>query len=215
VVHEVSDLGEGLGPDQGADRHRIAGVEHLTWLVWRQERVHALLSRHIHLLEGVGEDEAVHAHHHWKRQLLGEPVRLDVEIERLLIGLGIELDPARIALRHRIRVVVPDVDRRADRPVGDRHHDRQAESGGVVDRLDHVEEPLTRGRRVGAGPGCRGADRHGHRGELGLDADELAGLERAGPDGVGEILDDVRLRRDRIGADDLGPAPHHGLAHRL
>ena len=78
---------------------------------------------------------------------------------RLLVGLGVELDPARVALRHRVAVVVPDVDRRADRAVGDRHDDRQAEAGGVVERLGHVEQALARGRGVGARAGGRGADR--------------------------------------------------------
>ena len=110
------------------------------------------------------------------------------------------------------RVVVPDVDRRADRAVGDRHHDRQAEARGVVDRLGHVEQALARGRRVGARAGRRGADRDRHRRELGLDVDELARVELARPHQLGEALDDVGLRRDRIGADHLGPAQRHGLA---
>ena len=76
----------------------------------------------------MGEDEAVHAHHHRQRQLLGQPERLDVQVERLLVGLGEELDPAGVAHRHAVGVVVPDVDRRADRAVADGHHDRQAEA---------------------------------------------------------------------------------------
>jgi hypothetical protein len=98
----------------------------------------------------VREDEPVHADHDGQRDLLGELERLDVQVERLLVGLGVELDPARVALRHRVAVVVPDVDRRADRAVGDGHDDRQPEAGGVVQRLDHVEQALARGRRVGA-----------------------------------------------------------------
>jgi hypothetical protein len=47
----------------------------------------------------VGEDEAVHAHHHRQRELLGELEGLDVQVERLLVGLGEELDPAAVALR--------------------------------------------------------------------------------------------------------------------
>ena len=53
-------------------------------------------------------------------------------------------------------------------------------------------------------------DRHG--GELRLDVDELAG-RRASPVFTSwrEPLDDVGLRRDRIGADDLGPAQRDRL----
>ena len=105
---------------------------------------------HVDPLEGVGEDEPVHAHHHRQRQLLGEAERLHVEVERLLVGLGVQLDPAASRAGDiDVAVVVPDVDRRADRAVGDRHHDRQAEARGVVERLDHVEQPLAGGRGVG------------------------------------------------------------------
>ncbi len=111
----------------------------------------------------------------------------------------------------RVRVVVPDVDRRADRAVADRHHDRQPEAGGVVDGLGHEQQALARGRRVGAGAGGRGADRDRHRGELRLDVDELAAGELARLHHLAQALDDVRLRRDRIGADHLRPAQRDRL----
>ena len=44
------------------------------------------------------------------------------------------------------RVIVPDVDRRTERPVGDRHHNRQSESGRVVHGFRHVQQPLAGGR---------------------------------------------------------------------
>ena len=167
------------------------------------------------LLVGVREDEAVHADHDRQRELLGELERLDVEVDRLLVRLRVELDPAGVALRHRVAVVVPDVDRRADRAVGDRHHDRQAEPGGVVERLGHVEEPLAGRGRVGARAGRRGADRRRQRRELRLDHQVLARRELAGPDEVGERLDDVGLRRDRVRGDHLGPAERDRRRDRL
>src|SRR6185437_13964406 len=42
--------------------------------------------------------------------------------------------------------------------------------------------------------------------ELRLDRDVLAGVEVMRPDQIGEVLDDVRLGGDRIGADHLRPA---------
>ena len=42
-VHEVLDLGERLGADHRADRHRVVGVEHLARLEGGQERVDLLL----------------------------------------------------------------------------------------------------------------------------------------------------------------------------
>jgi hypothetical protein len=62
-VREVADLHERLRPDHRADRHGVIGVEHLTRREGRQERVDLLLLGHVHALEGVGEDEAVHADH--------------------------------------------------------------------------------------------------------------------------------------------------------
>ena len=210
-VGEVLDLEEGLRPDHGADRYGLGRVEDLAGLERRNEVVDRLLVRDVDLLVGVGEDESVHADHHRQRHSLRDPERLDVHVDSLLVGLGVELDPARVALGHRVRVVVPDIDRGADRAVGDRHHDRQAEAGGVVERLDHVEQALAGGGGVGAGAGRRGADRGRHRRELGLDHQVLAGSEVAGPDHVGEVLDDVRLRGDRIGADHLRAAERDGL----
>ena len=58
------DLGERLRPDHRADRHRLGRIEQLARLERRQERVDLLLVGHVDLLDGVGEDEAVHAHHH-------------------------------------------------------------------------------------------------------------------------------------------------------
>ena len=115
-------------------------------------------------LVGVGEDEAVHADHHRQRELLGEAERLDVQVERLLVGLGEELDPAAVALATSSRewsfqmLIGAPIARLATvitigRPRPD----------GVVDRLGHEEQALARGRGVGARAGGRGADRHRHR----------------------------------------------------
>ena len=54
-----------------------------------------------------------------------------------------------------------------------------------------------------------------HRGELGLDVEVLA-RRRARPAATSsrERLDDVGLRRDRVGADHLRAAQRHGLGHR-
>ena len=103
-------------------------------------------------------------------------------------------------------MIVPDVDRRADRAIAERHDDRQAEAGGVVDGLRHEEQALARGRRIGARAGGRSADRDRQRGKFAFDIDEFAIGDLAESDHFADALDDVGLRRDRIGADDLGPA---------
>ena len=150
---EVADLHERLGADHGADRHRRVRVEHLTRFERWEERIDLLLRGEVDLFDRVGEDEAVHAHHHRKREFLGKPERLDVQIERFLIALGVHLDPSGIPLRHGVRVVVPDVDRSADRAVCHRHDDGQPETGSVVDRLHHEQQSLARGGGVRARPG--------------------------------------------------------------
>ena len=214
-VHEVLDLRERLGADHGPDRHRVGGVEDLPGLEPRQERVDLLLRRDVDALVGVREDEAVHADHHRERDLLGELERLDVQVDGLLVGLRIELEPAGVALGHRVAVVVPDVDRGADRAVGHRHHDRQAEPRGVVERLRHEEQPLAGRGGVRAGAGRGRADRGRERRELRLDHEVLARRELARPDQIREPLDDVGLRRDRVRGDDLGAAERDCGSDRL
>jgi hypothetical protein len=100
-------------------------------------------------------------------------------------------------------VVVPDVDRRTDGAVGNRHDDRQTEAGGVVDGLYHEQQALRGGGSVRAGAGSRRADGDAHGGELGFDVDELAVGHLTRLDHFAKAFDDVRLRRDRIGADHL------------
>jgi hypothetical protein len=124
-VRKVAHFHESLGADHGADRHRLGGIEHLARLVGRQEGVDLGLRRDVDPLHRVRQDEAVHAHHHRHRQFLAEAEGLQVQVRRFLVGLGEQLQPAAVALAHRVAVVVPDVDRRADRPVGHRHHDRR------------------------------------------------------------------------------------------
>ncbi len=212
-VGQVAHLGERLGADHGADRDRLGRVEHLSRVVPRQECVHLSRVRDVGPLASVGEQEAVHADHDRDRQPFRDPEGLDVQVEGLLVGLGVELEPARVALGHRVAVVVPDVDRRADRAVRDRHHDRQAEPGRVIDRFAHVEQALAGGRGVGAGPGRGRPDGHRQGGELRFHVEEL-GVQLAFLDHGAQRLDDVGLRGDRVGTDHLGAAHGHRLSHR-
>ena len=165
-MREVANLFEGLGADHGADGDRIIGIEHLTRLVRGQEPVDHRLIEHVHTFYRVGEDESVHAHHHRHREFLGQAKSLHVQIGGLLVGLGEELNPPRVAHGHRVAVIVPNVDGGADGAIGERHHDRQSQPRRVVDRLNHEEQPLTRRRGVGARTGRRGPDGDRHCREL-------------------------------------------------
>ena len=210
---EETHLGKSLRPDHRADRGGLGDVEHLHRIVGRQIGVDLLLGGNVDAFHRMGENKTVDADHHRHRQLLGEPKRLDVQVDRLLVGLREQLQPSGVAHRHRIRMIVPDVDGRADRAVAQGHHDGQAEARGVVDRLRHEQQALRGGRGIGAGTGGGGADRDRKGGELAFDVDEFAVDQRAFFHQLAEALDDMGLRRDRIGADHFGPAQRDGLGH--
>ena len=116
---------------------------------------------------------------------------------------------------HRVGVVVPDVDRRADGPVGQGHHDGQPEAGGVVDGLDHEEQSLAGGRGVGARAGGRRAR---CATDIAANSDSTLmnshGASRSGLHHLADGLDDVGLGRDRVGAHHLGPAQRDRLGDR-
>jgi hypothetical protein len=86
---------------------------------------------------------------------------------------------------------------------------------GVVHRLGHVQQALAGGGRVGARAGGGGSDGHAQRGKFGLDVDELAALQCAGLHHLADAFDDMGLRRDRVGADHLGPAQRYRLGNGM
>jgi hypothetical protein len=78
--------------------HRRPRVKHLARVERREEPIDLALIGQLDLLVGVREDESVHAHHHRKGELLGELEGLNMHVDRLLVGLHVQLDPARVAL---------------------------------------------------------------------------------------------------------------------
>jgi len=80
-----------------------------------------------------------------------------------------------------------------DGSIGERHHDRQAQAGSVVDRLHHEQESLARRGRVRPCAGGGRADRHRHRSEFRLDVDELTRRQFTGLHHGADRFDDVRL----------------------
>jgi hypothetical protein len=110
VVLQVAHLGKGFGADQCAKAHRVGRIEELPRLVTRQERIDLLLRGYVDAFVRMGQDEAVHADHHRTGQLFRQPERLDVQVQRFLIGFGEQLDPAGVAHRHAVGMVVPDID---------------------------------------------------------------------------------------------------------
>ena len=124
-------LRKSFRPDHRADRGGLGGIEHLHRIVGRQIGVDLLLRGDVDAFHRVRQDKTVDADHDRHRQFLGEPERQDVQVDRLLVGLGEQLQPTGVAHRHRVGMIVPDIDGCADRAVAERHHDRQAEAGAL------------------------------------------------------------------------------------
>ena len=215
VLRKVTDFGKRFRSHHGADRHRILRIEHLTRLIGREELIHLLLGRNIHAFERVRQNETVHADHHGERQLFGDTESLNMEIDRFLIIFSKQLQPAAVALGERVRLIVPDVDRGADRAVRDRHHDRKTETRGVINCLSHEEQALGSRRCIGAGTGGACADRDAHRAEFTLHIEVLAVLNLSRAHQAAERLNDMGLGGNRISADDIGAAQGHSLRDAL
>ncbi len=137
-----------------------------------------------------------------------------VEIRSLLVILRVELQPSRISQGYRVLLIVPDRERRTERAVRDRHHDRLAHPRHVEADLKHQGKTL--GGRCRVDPGARRAraEAGGESRELALDRD-VFGVEFAVRHHLGKVLDDVRLRRDRIGCNHLRAAAFHDLGHSV
>ena len=142
VVGDVAHLGEGFGADHRADRQRVVGVQYLTRFVGRQELFDLFGFRQVDLFDRVGQNKAVHAHHHRNAEFLRDAERLHVQVRGLLIVFGEQLYPPGIALAHRVAVVIPNVDGRADGPVRHGHHDGKTQTGSVIHGLNHIEQTL-------------------------------------------------------------------------
>jgi hypothetical protein len=92
-----------------------------------------------------GEEAVLRAHPRIERQL-GDPMRDEVQVRRLLHVLGEELEEARVV--DRVVVVVPGVHVEpllGDRPGRDVEHVREALSHGGIEGLVHVHDPLPAG----------------------------------------------------------------------
>jgi hypothetical protein len=189
--------------DDVAPRLDLRRVEAMLRRVGRQEGIDHLLRRHEHGLERVGDVERVVVHQHRQQDFLGDPERLDHRVERFLRALGVELDPAGVALREAVRLVRPERPWRGHRPVDVHHHDRRPRPARVVEQLVHQQQALRRRCREDANTRkrCRDARRH-HR-VLGFGCDHL-GIETSIGLEFGDLFQNGRLRRDGIDGDDFG-----------
>ena len=130
---------------------------------------------HVDRLDRVRQVERILGDHDRETDVgvLREPERLQHRVEHLLVALRVELDPAGVALAHRVGVVGPDVPRRRDGPVDHPHHDGSPHPGSPVQELVHEQESLTGGRGVRPCSEAGGADADLEGAVLGLDLDVL------------------------------------------
>ena len=95
----------------------VRGSSDLTRHEAREECVDRFLLRHIDPFHGVGEDEAVHADHDRERHRSASRYAWTCRSTASWLELGVQLHPTGVAHRHRVGMVVPDVDRRPDRSI--------------------------------------------------------------------------------------------------
>ena len=205
-----------LRPRRVADVHGALEIELVGRAVRRQEGVGLIGGGNLHRLVGVGEREAVHVHHHRQAhaRILRHGIGHERQIERLLVVLGIHLDPAMIEQRQRVALVAVDVPGQRERAVRVHHHDGEPAARGVGEALGHIQQPLGRGGRERARTRSGRADGGGERRVLAFHVQVLAG-EAAVLDHGGERLHDRGLGRDGIGGDHLGPGEPHPLGEGL
>ena len=199
-----------------ANVHGVLEIELVGRAVGRQEGVGLISRGHLHRLVGVGEREAVHVHHHRQAHpgILRHGIGHERQIERLLVVLGIHLDPAMIEQRQRVALVAVDVPRQRKGPVRVHHHNGKPAARGVGEALGHIQQPLGRGGRERARTRGRGADGGGERRVLAFHVQVLGGKTPLLHHG-GERLHDRGLGRDGIGGDHLGPGEPHPLGEGL
>ena len=130
----------------------------------------------------MGQNETVHTDHKRQRGLLGNPEGLDMQIRRLLVVFGMELNPPGVPHRHGVLLIIPDVQRRGHGPVGTGEDDRQPHAGDAVNHFGHQQQALGSRGGVGPGPGRRGSQHHGGRRKLAFHVDEF-GVQLPRPPG--------------------------------
>ena len=163
-------------------------------------------------LDHVAQDETVEVDHVRQQNVVifGHPEGVEGHVVGFLAVFHEDLDPARVAHRHHVAVIVPDADGAGQSPVGHGHDDGQAQRRRDIEDLLHEDETLGRCRRVGPGTGGRGAAAAAHGRVLGFHGHELR-IQRAVRHQFREVFHDVRLGRDGVGRHHV----HIRLAGRL
>ena len=181
----------------------LGGVETMGRRVRRQEGINQFLRGDAHRLERMRDVKRVEVHHHREQHPLGDPERLDHRVERLLRALRVVLDPAGVALREAVGLVRPERPGRRKRSIHIGHHDRGPRAARVMQQLVHEQQALGSRRREHANASERRRDAGSHHRVLGLGGQHF-GIELAVGLEFCDLLENRRLRRDRIERDHLG-----------
>jgi hypothetical protein len=165
----------------------------------RQETIDLLLAGKLDLFHGMGQHETIHTHHHRQFSAFGNSVGLNGGVHGFLIVGAINLNPAGIAHRHRILLVVPDRQGCTYGAVGAGHHQECATRQCCITLL--IERCLRRTE----------AEREKRRRRLSTDAENLLStliiaMQFAVGYQLGDILDDMGLRSNRISGHHLRAA---------
>ena len=191
---------------------RVGRVEDGVWFVRREKPVDVLLGGNLDRHDGVGQDVAVVTDHDRGVEGLGDLVGLNDGIDDLLVVAAVDLNPARVALGHRVLLVVEHVPRGGHGAIDAAHDQRQPPAGGPMDQLAHVGQAVGAGRGERARAHGRRADAHGQRAVLALDGDVLR-LQLPPLDKLRQVLRHLGLGRDGIGGDDLDAAQLRAQGH--
>ena len=124
-------------------------------------------------------------------------------IKGLLPVLDKVLNPAAVAGGHDVAVIVPDAQRPGKGPVGHGHDDWKSHRGGDEQDFVHQGQPLAGRGREASRPGSRTAHDGAHGAVFTLYADVLCVQVAVGHQ-LREVLDNMGLRRDRIGRNHIG-----------
>ncbi|CAN4017152.1 hypothetical protein AJOOGB_AJOOGB_02370, partial [Dysosmobacter welbionis] len=171
-------------------------------LVLTHELLDLLCLHQLDVLDGVGGDEAVLAHHDGQAHRLRDPHGLQVVVVGLLVRLRKQHQPAGIPHAHGVGVVVVDVDGAGQGAAGDGQRDGQPVGGRHVQHLRHVAQAAGGGGGNGTAASSLRADAGRHGAVLALHRDEQR-VHFPVVHVCREVLGDLRGRRDGIRAHHI------------
>ncbi len=121
---EIPELFIGVRGCKGSESLGVFRIKNILGLERREEIVGQFLFKQDNRLVNMRQDKAIHADHTWKHDLIVfcDLVELRQSIRCFLNIFHIELDPTCIPLCNCILMIIPDINRCADRSVCHGHY---------------------------------------------------------------------------------------------